>query len=238
MDEPGELDPTPTRTGPQPIPGDTWDAATGRHRSLPGKGPSRSARALIGTALTVVVAGVAVGLSLTGSDPVSVGSVAAGLPLPTASPTAAATVTTPPATSSAPPPTSTRPAPAFGPLVLEAEDVPRRSRRETQQVDLGPGREGIRFTDNRGELQFRSLAVPGSGTYRVTIVYAPHSDQRRTLVVDGSGPPVQVALERGTGCCRQVSVTVSLSARGTLTLRPTNWSGPRPAIDRVEITRA
>src|SRR5688572_23051078 len=62
----GSVDRSPERPGPQPLPDDTWDASTGRHRLV---GRRRVPRRYLAAALIVasVAVGAGVGLPLLGS---------------------------------------------------------------------------------------------------------------------------------------------------------------------------
>jgi hypothetical protein len=193
--------------------------------------------ALILAAVAVVVG---VGLPLLGSgasdgNPVAGGqsSAAGGSVTPpgaSATPTIGVVVTAPAAGPTPAGPSRS----AFTPLVLEAEDVPSPHRRGTKLENLYPSDppgNGVSFDRHSGKLQFQNLAVPAAGTYRVTIVYDPHDDRSRTGRINGTS----FTFAQGQDCCLQVTVDVSISPGGTVTIEPTNWRGGRPAIDRILI---
>jgi hypothetical protein len=242
------------RPGPVPVPGDSWDPVeTGRHRVLRHRRPPwhylwvgllLAATALVPIVVLPLLSGgaaddppdVAAGTTTTGAGP-SRGSTAppaSASPIP--SPTSGVpTAPPPPQTPVATPPGT---AATFAPLVYEAEDVPSSARRRVEEVSIpgASGGRGVRFRNSWAEIEFRDV-VPVTGTYRVTIAYAPDDDRSRTVVVSAAGRSVRVTLARGTGCCASASVELRLSAGGAVRIEPTDWRGRRPAIDRIIIDK-
>jgi hypothetical protein len=107
------------------------------------------------------------------------------------------------------------------------------------QVVAQPGASGgrvVRFTSNAGEIQIRGIAMPGPGTYRFTIYYAPGAAASGRLAV-GSAAPLTVSYTSGSGCCSAATVDASVPAgsfNAAITLSTGDGAGP--AIDRIVIS--
>ncbi len=125
-------------------------------------------------------------------------------------------------------------------LTLEAEAGMPDVKLRAAQVVAEPGASGgrvVRFTSNAGEIQIRGIAMPGPGTYRFTIYYAPGAEAIGRLAV-GSAAPLTVSYASGSGCCAAATVDASVPAgpfNAAITL--STGDGAAPAIDRVVISR-
>ena len=218
------------RSGPEPLPDDSWDSAgTGLQRHIR-RSPRRYRWFVLILAVTAAVPAVLVPLLSSDDQPdrrsdATFGSSnspssSATAPSSTPSSTAVAVAVTAP-----PPPAA---------LVIEAEapGVHLRGAAAVEVADAFGGR-AVRFTNRNGEVQFRSLALPGTGSYRVTIVYAP--GDAWSASVRGSNDTERVNFAEGGGCCRSVAVTLRLSDGGSLTIELSRGRGSFPAIDRVVI---
>jgi hypothetical protein len=247
------------RPGPVPVPGDSWvDAPTGaRHRLNPSRRSLRYLWVLAVLAAIAVVPTVALPLLRGGGgDAPDLAAAVATTPATSGAGSGSSTgpgmvlVTAPPGVSATPAPgsgpaggtrpvastTSALPPAAPLPLALEAEGAGvSLMRAEVEAIDGASGGRGARFTGTPGRVRYSSLAV-ATGTYRVTIAYAPGAQASAT--VQGVDGQVGVIFAAGSGCCATVSAQVPMAAGGTLTIRLNSAGGTYPAIDRVVIEQA
>jgi hypothetical protein len=236
------------RPGPQPQPDDSWDSApTSLNDTLPRhRSTRRYLRVAVILIVTALVPTVAIPMLLsddqhdTDRDPAAYGApsrgqapsavettdvgvdVTASGSLPSGSP------------ADRPPPAAQPPAPPKLPLVFEAEASTVRLRRaEVIQVDGASGGQAARFTATNGEVRIDGLAVPSTGTYKITIAYAPGGAWSGDLrAFDG---PVAIDFESGTGCCLTLTANVTLMVTGSLHIGVSRGDGAFPAIDRIVI---
>jgi hypothetical protein len=254
-----ENGPTPsTDDGPMPLPSDPWDfdpnadlpneTYRGVRRALARRGPRPLVIgiviALVGAALAWF--GLSGGAGRTSPD-LAGGGLTPTSPGPldtTAGPSAAAP------TSPAPTPTAVRTTPGdtsspttrpFATLVFEAEAGPPSVKLRSARVVAENGASGgqvVQITNDSGEIQFRSIAIPTAGTYTFSVYYAPgHAGSVGSLTV-GNDAPVDVSFVSGSGCCLVTTVRMTLPP-GTYTanLRISNPGGDGPAIDRMSVSR-
>lgn len=242
-ERPGELDESPERAGPVPLPDDTWDTAPTRthdhvrsHR-LPER-PRALALIVAGALVAVVAVVLIVVAGRSPSDPTAGGG-------PSRTTGARQTATTPDPTTPAASPSVTATevpavddAPPFAPLVYEAEAgmaTVRLRHANVVQLDGASGGAAVQFTRQMGSIEIRSVDVPTTDAYRVTINYA--SDGGWSVGVHGSNDSQSVQLGP-SGCCGSASVAVRLSPGGSLIIEPSQGDGPFPAVDRIVIERA
>ena len=130
----------------------------------------------------------------------------------------------------------------FPTLVYEAEagmpDVKLNSAQVVAQTGASGGKV-VKFTATPGgEIQFRRIDIPASGSYRFAIHYAPGDAARIGQLAIGNATTLTIAFGSGAGCCSVTTVDTPLTPgtyTATLTLSPGD-SNP-PAIDLVVISR-
>jgi hypothetical protein len=146
-----------------------------------------------------------------------------------------------PSTSAGPILIATAPplAPSWGPLSIEAEaGMPAVKLRAADVVSLGGGSggRGVQFGGGPATIEFRQLALPEAGAYRVTVFYSGGSNFTGTI--RGSGDAVEVTYSPTSSCCATLTVWVALNVGGSLILDRPTGDGPRPIIDRVVIDQS
>jgi hypothetical protein len=240
-------EPVRSPEGPQTLAGDTWDAGTGslfvgggreirRHRM-----PRQYVWVTV-LALALVSAGIAVTL-LWGSggdaDPTGPGAAGTATGGASASASMSAAASASPSTSANVLVVATAPplAAAFDPISIEAEaGMPRVKLRAASEVSLdgGSGGRGVQFGGSgQATIEFRQLAIPEAGIYRVTVFYTSRDDF--VGVMRGSGDPVDVLYSPAPSCCATLTVNVRLGLGGSLHLELAGGDGPRPIVDRILI---
>ena len=130
----------------------------------------------------------------------------------------------------------------FPTLVYEAEagmpDVKLNSAQVVAQTGASGGKV-VKFTATPGgDIQFRRIDIPASGSYRFAIHYAPGDAARIGQLAIGNATTLTIAFGSGAGCCSMAIVDTPLTPgiyTATLTLSP--GDGNPPAIDLVVISR-
>lgn len=173
--------------------------------------------------------------------PVAGGPIASAAAVPPAGPASQPGAQTSAALQPGPP---SNPAPAFGPIVFEAESGTRTG--SAAIWDGYPSASGGQLVRNIGNwggtpgtLRINNVNIPTNGSYTITI-FSVHPDGERnrsaTVTVSGNAA-LNVAFTGDENCCQAKVLSNITIAAGTHTITIANPTGHAPSIDRVVISR-
>ncbi len=262
----GSTDSSPTRTGPLPLDGDTWDADSvwrngdppkresdryhGRRRT---KGAVTDYRWWIGGAAALIASVAAVALIMApspgggavtsapgpGPETGAGSSTTESGQLPTGG--GSAPVRAPTAAGNSSHPTTGQP--PFG-VTIEAESgilagsaaSEPDARASGGQIVTGLGNSGAGAEP--GTIQLGGLSLPTAGTYRFSIYYANLGDQSQTSATFTvtGAEPTTVTFPGNKKCCGVRIVDITLSS-GAHAVTITNPTSPVASIDKMVVSR-
>jgi hypothetical protein len=123
-------------------------------------------------------------------------------------------------------------------IVLEAEAGPPDVKRRGADVVSLTGASGgqvVRLGNGSSEIEWRAVAIPTAGTYRITVYYVGEKAGTASLTV-ANVAPATLTFTTGSGCCLTTAADVAIPAGRQSIVLSANGGGP--TIDKIAIAPA